>query len=110
MKVGRRQRGSLTISDLAAIVTICITVGSFTVGAVFWMFKTFDPAGTAKAMATSLILGTESMTQRARLHYEDNIREGVLVEQSEGELDRLEWNEHIIDTQKQALGVPENNE
>lgn len=101
-----KQRGSLTFSDLAAIVTIVIAAGSLSVGAVFWMFKTFDPLGSANAVGTALILSTESMTQRARLHYEENIREGKLVEQSEGELDRLEWNEFIIDEQKKALGLP----
>ena len=104
-----KQRGALTIGDLGVVMAITSVICSG-----FWfLFRAHDPAGTAltlvRAFATTYIFDQESMTQNVKNHYIENIEDGIMVEESKKQLQRLKWNEQLIQKQKitlsQQLGI-----
>ena len=67
----------------------------------------FEEKGASDAGVGAVFLFLKSQTQNIKNHYQDNVNEGVMVEESEAQLQRLKYEEQYIDNVQQALGVKE---
>ena len=90
---------------LALVGALIGVIGGFG-GYHLYMNSIHAPAGEARVMTSAIVLRLESRNQALRNHYLRNIEKGIMVEESESQLDRLEYDRRgIVELKQNVLGV-----